>query len=81
MLKYRQKDVNAVEEEIKENLIDAGCSEELIAEYESCADCGNEKKCMKLLEKHRRALLDEIHTEQKKVDCLDYLIYMKKRKK
>ncbi len=73
--------MTAVEESVKENLIDAGCTEELISEYESCADCGDEKKCMKLLEKHRRALLDEVHTGQKKIDCLDYLIYKKNKEK
>ena len=38
------------------------------------------KSCRKeaglsLLAKHRRFLLDCYHADQKKIDCLDYLIY------
>ena len=54
------------------NLRDAGCSEELIEQYTSAAS-GCARMC--LLKKHRRELLDSIHSEQKKLECLDYLIY------
>ncbi len=27
------------------------------------------------LAKHRRVLLDALHREQKRIDCLDYLVY------
>ena len=27
----------------------------------------------RILTRHRRTLLDTVHTEQKKIDCLDYL--------
>ena len=36
---------------------------------------GRKKAGMSLLAKHRRFLLDCYHAEQKKIDCLDYLIY------
>lgn len=57
---------------IIDNLRDTGCSEELIEQYASTASgCAR----MWLLKKHRRELLDSIHSEQKKLECLDYLIY------
>ena len=29
----------------------------------------------RILTRHRQTLLDMIHAEQKKIDCLDYLFY------
>ena len=54
------------------NLCDAGCNEELIAELEALPSL-----CARLcrLKVYRRDLLNGIHTEQKKLECLDYLIY------
>lgn len=57
---------------IIDNLHDAGCSEELIEQYASAAS-GCARMC--LLKKHRRELLNSIHSEQKKLERLDYLIY------
>lgn len=54
------------------NLRDAGCSEELIEQYTSAAS-GCAHIC--LLKQYRRELLSSIHAEQKKLECLDYLIY------
>ena len=30
---------------------------------------------MQILSQHRRALLDVIHENERRIDCLDYLIY------
>ena len=30
---------------------------------------------LRLLNQHRRLLLDAMHREQKRIDCLDYLLY------
>ena len=57
---------------IIDNLHDAGCSEELIEQYASAAS-GCARIC--LLNQYRRELLSNIHSEQKKLECLDYLIY------
>ena len=57
---------------IVDNLRDAGCSEELIERYASAAS-GCARIC--LLKQYRRKLLSSIHSEQKKLECLDYLIY------
>ena len=57
---------------IVDNLRDTGCSEELIEQYASAAsDCA--RIC--LLKQYRRELLGSIHSGQKKLECLDYLIY------
>ena len=36
---------------------------------------GRKEAGLSLLAKHRRFLLDCYHADQKKIDCLDYLIY------
>lgn len=55
-----------------DNLRDAGCNEEFIEQYTSAAS-GCARMC--LLKQYRRELLGSIHAEQKKLECLDYLIY------
>ena len=44
--------------------------------------CGGEpRRLLELLARHRAALLDEVHKSEKKIDCLDYLIYQMEKKK
>ncbi len=61
-----------MDEKTLANLRDAGCDEALVAELDvmpsSCA-----RLCR--LKAYRRELLDGIHAEQRKLECLDYLIY------
>ena len=66
-------------EVIRQNLIDAGCDKDFIAEFESCFD--DPKKCEKLLAAHRRNLLDKVHQEEYKISCLDYLVYTMKKER
>lgn len=66
-------------EEIIRNLKDAGCDAETIENYMKCCDCGEVQKKEKLLEKHRKSLLEDLHQCQKEIDCLDYLIYREKK--
>ncbi len=63
------------EEEIIQNLRDAGCGEETILRYLECHSLGESRKKKKLLAKHRESLLEDLHQCQKEIDCLDYLIY------
>lgn len=63
------------ENAIVQNLIDAGCGEDLIAEFMDDFRKDNISKDLKLLAAHRRLLLDNLHKEQKRIDCLDYLVY------
>ena len=67
------------EEDIRQGLLDAGCDAVLIQGYLEAARSGDRRKCLLLLERRRRALLDEIHGGQKRLDCLDYLRYQLKK--
>lgn len=61
-----------MDEKTLTNLRDAGCDEAFIAEVDALSST-----CAKLcrLKAYRRELLDGIHAEQRKLECLDYLIY------
>ena len=65
-----------MDDKTRENLRDAGCDEAFIAEVDALPS-----PCAKLcrLKAYRRNLLDGIHTEQRKLECLDYLIYQLRR--
>ena len=63
------------EEQVYECLADAGCGKELIKQFEACQHSGSQKDQMRLLADYRRLLLERIHTEQKKLDLLDYLVW------
>lgn len=61
-----------MDDNIIDALHDAGGSAELIELYGTAAsDCA--RIC--LLKQYRRELLGSIHSGQKKLECLDYLIY------
>lgn len=57
---------------ILQNLIDAGCDENTITSFKSCKSVREE---IRLLEKHRAALLDKSHEVNRQISCLDYLMY------
>lgn len=59
----------------RQNLIDAGCGQEVVKQ---CMELNEEQKTaqlMQVLARHRRTLLDAVHAGQKQIDCLDYLVY------
>lgn len=60
---------------VLQNLKDAGCPAEMIQQVVSLQENGEGKKMVELLTEHRKHLLDLVHKEEKKIDCLDYLIY------
>jgi len=61
--------------DILQNLKDAGCDKSIIeANFEDSQSCLSKKQKTMLI-KHRKNLLDELHSVQKKINCLDYLIY------
>ncbi len=59
---------------LKQNLIDAGCGHEAISEIENYSVHGMKKELLTALKRQRYSLLEELHRQQKKLDCLDYLI-------
>jgi len=64
----------AMEEgELAQTLRDAGCTEEAAAAL--MADVRDSRRLLELLARHRAALLDEVHRCEKKIVCLDYLVY------
>lgn len=64
---------------IVQNLKDAGCDGAVVEEFMKLADTGERQKQFRLLEKQRRALLEKIHSREKQIDCLDYLVYQMKK--
>ena len=70
------------ENAIIQNLKDAGCNQDMITAFINDLKEGYIDDGMKRLAAHSRLLLEELHREQKQIDCLDYLVYkMKKTKK
>lgn len=63
------------ETDIRRNLTDAGCPAELIQAFMKAFATGAVGDCSRLLDGYRRTLLDDIHTEEAKLTCLDYLRY------
>ena len=55
-----------------QNLEDAGCDMEMVAEFMKLGIAGNQ---LKLLEQHRKRLLEKVHMNEKRIDCLDYLVF------
>lgn len=63
------------DEAIIQNLKDAACSIEMIDRFMKALHENKEKEGLKLLEEHRKTLLEALHREQEYIDCLDYLVY------
>ncbi|MFQ9891590.1 MAG: hypothetical protein ACLRWH_00105 [Emergencia sp.] len=57
-----------------QNLKDAGCEDEFIERFILALEDNQNKEVFSLLRRWRNSLLDEIHNNQHKLDCLDYLI-------
>lgn len=64
-----------------QNLVDAGCRQPEIDSFMHFYDSKEEEQQIKLLEKQREDLLQRVHTEEKKISCLDYLLYQIQKKK
>lgn len=65
---------------VRQNLKDAGCSDELVEKFMALQD-GEEEQQLRLLSAHRKQLLENLHREEKRIDCLDFLIYQMQNKK
>lgn len=65
---------------VKRNLKDAGCDETLVKEFIKLIKTGERKRQLRMLEKHRSNLLEEIHKNEKKIECLDYLVCQMEKK-
>ena len=58
-----------------QNLKDAGCDSETVAQFMELGMEGNRQNQLKLLEQHRKRLLKKVHKNEKRIDCLDYLVF------
>ena len=58
-----------------DNLRDAGCDAETAKQFMELERAGALSKQLRLLSAHRRQLLDRLHREERRIDCLDYLAY------
>lgn len=68
------------EKRLLRNLRDAGCDEDTIKKYVRLEKEGRRQEQYRLLSRQRALLLEQVHTEQHKIDCLDYLVYTMKNK-
>lgn len=62
-------------EAIIRNLKDAGCNSQMIEDFLLYVDKNQKEKQLALLADQRQNLLNRVHKEEKKICCLDYLIY------
>ena len=60
---------------IRRNLADAGLPEATITEILSLLGEGRDIAVRRILARHRTNLLNTVHENQTRIDCLDYLIY------
>ncbi|MDE6642467.1 MAG: hypothetical protein K2K63_18310 [Acetatifactor sp.] len=59
------------EEELIQNMVDAGCEEDMVAGVLICLKQGQKKKGLLLLQAQRKMLLDGIHRNQSCIEFLD----------
>lgn len=60
---------------LHQNLVDAGCSKDLIETCMELAKANKWKRLLPLLAKQRINLLDSVHDGQKQIDCPDFPVY------
>lgn len=58
-----------------QNLEDAGCDKQTKEKCIALFQSGNLRGILPLLSNYRKDLLSTVRSGQKKIDCLDYLIY------
>ena len=58
-----------------DNLEDAGCTSQFMERFLALEQSGQYREQLRLLSDHRRQLLDCLHQEERRIDCLDYLVY------
>lgn len=80
------------EEDVIQNLKDAGCDRKTIESFMKCMNQDDVSGQLRLMKEQRRCLLNKVHRakllsenefcpEEKMIDCLDYLVYQMGRNK
>lgn len=67
--------IKGIREAVIQNLEDAGCGTELIQDFMGWFDKGQQAKQLELLERQREYLLGRVHMDERRISCLDYLVY------
>lgn len=62
------------EEELIQNMIDAGCEEDMVTGVLTCLKQGQKKKGLLLLQGQRETLLNGIHRNQSCIEFLDDIL-------
>ena len=65
---------------LRQILADAGCGASLTERFVSLVEQGRAKEGFALLAQHRKNLLERCHAAERKIDCLDYLVYQMEHK-
>ena len=60
---------------IRRILTDAGCSAEQVAAFLEWEQAGDRCRQYKFLARHRACLLDQLHRDAARLDCLDHLVF------
>ena len=66
---------------LRQNLLDAGCGSDTVQQCMDLIKKQESAELLRLLSRHRRELLDTVHQSEKRIDCLDYLIYQIEKQK
>ena len=74
-LERKWSPVEPSKEAVVQNLKDAGCGQETIRRFLECFQQGGVQEQLRILSQQRSKLLKKLHTQQKQIDCLDYLVY------
>ncbi|MGI5962399.1 MAG: hypothetical protein ACOX7N_01630 [Lawsonibacter sp.] len=64
---------------LHQNLMDAGCNTAMIRQCMALVQQAKEPDLLQLLSRYRLDLLDAVHEQQRKIDCLDFLLYQLKK--
>lgn len=57
-----------------QNLIDAGCNDEFIERFLAMDEKSQKKEMIDMLSRQRSRLLDNVHADERRIYCLDYLV-------
>lgn len=60
---------------LRQNLLDAGCNLDTVQQCMNLAKKQESVELLRLLANYRQELLNSLHQSERKIDCLDYLIY------
>lgn len=58
-------------DKLRTALKDAGCPEDVIREVLLCSEKDRQER---ILQRHRASLLNDMHTSQRRIDILDYIV-------